>query len=92
MVFNPPYATRDGVEPEAIERERAIILEADDMKKKPEDVRGKIVDGRMVKFYAGCVLTDQPWILDDKLSVGKALENALGKGTQVVSFKLIKLG
>ena len=92
VVFNPPYATRAGVEPAAIERERAIILEADDMKKKPEEVRGKIVDGRMVKFYAGCVLTDQPWILDDKISVGKALENALGKDTAVESFKLIKLG
>ena len=92
VVFNPPYATREEVDPEAIERERAIILEADDMKKKPEEVRGKIVDGRMIKFYAGCVLVDQPWILDDKISVSKALENALGKGTQLVSFKLIKLG
>lgn len=92
VVFNPPYATRAEVEPEAIERERAIILESDDMKKKPEEVRAKIVDGRMIKFYAGCVLVDQPWILDDKISVSKALENALGKDTQVVSFKLIKLG
>lgn len=92
VVFNPPYARRDGVEAEAIERERAIILEADDMKKKPEEVRGKIVDGRMIKFYAGCVLVDQPWILDDKISVGKALENALGKDTKVESFKLFKLG
>jgi elongation factor Ts len=92
VVFNPPYANRESVEPEAIERERAIILEADDMKQKPEAVRGKIVDGRMIKFYASCVLVDQPWILDDKISVSKALENALGKGTTVKSFNLVKLG
>jgi len=92
VVFNPPYATREEVSAEEIERERAVILEADDMQKKPEAVRGKIVDGRMVKFYAGCVLMDQPWILDDKISVGKALENALGKDSCVTSFKLIKLG
>ncbi len=39
-----------------------------------------------------CVLADQPWILDDKTTVGKFLESELGAGTRIESFTRIKLG
>jgi len=74
------------------ERERAVILAADDMKSKPENVREKMMGGRLNSFFAGCVLAEQPWIHDDKQSVGKALESALGAGTKIESFKRVHLG
>ena len=58
----------------------------------PDGVREKIVTGRLSKFYAGCVLSDQPWIHDDKKSVQKALEGELGKGSKIDSFVLVRLG
>jgi len=92
VVFRPLYANREEVPAAEVERERQIILAADDMKSKPEGVREKIVVGRLNSFYAGCVLSEQPWILDDKLSVQKALDGALGPGSRIVSYKRVNLG
>ena len=92
VVFSPAFANREDVSAEALEREKAVIAEADDIKTKPEVVREKIVTGRLSKFYAGCVLAEQPWIHDDKQSVQKALEAQLGKGTRIDSFVRVGLG
>jgi len=92
VVFSPEYAVREDVPSDALEREKAVIAESDDIKTKPEEVREKIVTGRLSKFYAGCVLSDQPWIHDDKKSVQKALEGELGKGSKIDSFVLVRLG
>jgi len=93
IVAIPPLAaTRDEVPAEEVERERAVLLETDDMKKKPEEIREKIVTGRMEKFFAERSLAEQPWIHDDKINVTKALEKALGAGTKVVAFHRIQIG
>jgi len=92
VVFRPTYANRADVPAAEVERERAVILAADDMKSKPEGVREKMVVGRLNSFYAGCVLAEQPWIHDDKQSVQKALEAALGAGTKIEAFQRVHLG
>jgi elongation factor Ts len=93
IVALPPLAaTRDEVPAEEIERERAVLLDTEDMKKKPAEIREKIVAGRMEKFFAERVLTEQAWIHDDKLTVAKALEKALGAGTKLVAFHRIQIG
>ena len=92
VVNRPEAALRGEVTPEAIARERAIVLEGSDLAKKPAEIREKIVAGRMEKFFAGIVLAEQPWIHDDKRTVAKALEEALGKGTSLVSFRRFKIG
>ena len=38
------------------------------------------------------VLPEQPWILDDKLTVQKALDAELGKGTRIEAFRRVRLG
>lgn len=92
VVFRPAHANRTDVPASEVERERAVILAADDMKSKPENVREKMVVGRLNSFYAQQVLAEQPWILDDKQSVEKALEKALGAGTKIVAFRRVHLG
>jgi elongation factor Ts len=91
-VFRPIYANREDVPASEVERERAVILAADDMKSKPESVREKIVVGRLSSFYAQQVLAEQPWIHDDKLSVQQALEKALGAGTRIAAYQRVHLG
>jgi elongation factor Ts len=91
VVFRPQYANREDVPASEVERERELILSADDMKSKPEGVREKMVVGRLNSFYAGCVLADQPWILNDKTSTLKALEEALGKGCRIQAFRRVQL-
>jgi elongation factor Ts len=92
VVFCPAYAQRDEVPSDEVERERAVIAESDEVKSKPENIRGKIIDGKMGRFYSTCVLSEQPWILDDKTTVGKFLEGELGAGTRIEKFTRIKLG
>ena len=92
VVFRPTYANRTDVPASEVERERAVILAAEDMRSKPEQVREKMLVGRLNSFYAGCVLAEQPWIHDDKQSVQKALEAALGGGTRIESYRRVHLG
>jgi elongation factor Ts len=92
VVFRPTYANREDVPASEVERERAVILAAEDMQSKPENVREKIVVGRLNSFYAQQVLAEQPWIHDDKLSVQQALEKALGAGARIAAYQRVHLG
>ena len=74
---NPSYLTRDEVPSEAIDAERTVLEKLDAVTSKPADIQPKIIEGMLNKrFFADSVLTDQPWIHDDSLSVGKALGDA----------------
>jgi elongation factor Ts len=92
VVFNPTYRTKTDVPADDLDRERAVLRESDEVKSKPENIRDKIVEGKLGKFYAGTVLEEQPWIHEDKLSVKKALEKELGAGTAIESYARIRLG
>jgi elongation factor Ts len=92
VVFRPQYANRSDVPASEVERERGVILAAEDMRAKPEGVREKMVVGRLAAFFAQQVLAEQPWIHDDKESVQKALEKALAPGTKIVAFQRVHLG
>ena len=91
VVFHPAYASRSEVPAADVERERAVHLDSNEVKSKPENLREKVVAGKVNSFFAQCVLADQPWIHDDKQSVQKALETELGAGTKVVAFRRVHL-
>ena len=75
-----------------VERERAVLMELPDVKSKPKEMHEKILTGRMEKFFAERVLSEQPWVMDDKLTVQKAVEAALGKGSTIAGFARIQIG
>jgi elongation factor Ts len=76
----PEWTTREDVPAAAVEAERRIFLNSDEVQAKPEAAREKIVDGMLGKrFYAaspGGVLVDQTWIHDSAKTVGQALADA----------------
>ncbi|HED65752.1 MAG TPA: translation elongation factor Ts [Planctomycetes bacterium] len=92
VVFHPEFMDRDEVPADALDREREVILASDELQAKPEEIRGKIVEGKLRRFYSERCLVEQPWILDDKTSVGKVLEKELGAGTKVVAYARVRLG
>jgi elongation factor Ts len=64
--------------------ERAIYEQQPDVQSKPEEVRSKIVEGRLRKEFLGTVaLSEQAWIHDPSLTTAKALEEA---GLEVLEF------
>jgi elongation factor Ts len=84
----PEWTTKDDVPAEAIEAEKQVYLNSDELEGKPEQAKEKIVEGMLAKrFFAaqpGGVLTEQPWIHDSAKTVGQALAEA---GAHVVAFK-----
>jgi elongation factor Ts len=84
----PAWTTREDVPAEAIEAEKQVYLNSDELEGKPEQAKEKIVEGMLAKrFFAaqpGGALTEQPWIHDSAKTVGQALADA---GAHVVAFK-----
>lgn len=77
---NPLALTPDDLPEETLTRERAIYEDQARQTGKPENVIGKMVEGRMRKFYEENVLLSQVFVVDGETTVAKVLENA-GKET-----------
>jgi elongation factor Ts len=61
---------------EVIARERRIAEEQVAQEGKPENIRGKIVDGKIRKFVAERTLLAQPFVKDDSKPVGDLVKEA----------------
>jgi len=71
---NPRFVTREEVPEDEIAVERDILEKLPDLEGKPDDVKAKMIEGRLAKgFFADSVLTDQPWIHNPDQTVGEAL-------------------
>jgi elongation factor Ts len=80
----PRYRSVDDVPAEELANERSIYENQADVQSKPEEVRAKIVEGRLRKeFLSRVTLSEQAWIHDPSLTAGKALEEA---GLEVLDF------
>ncbi len=84
----PEWVSKEDVPADAIEAERQIYLNSDELEGKPEQAKEKIVEGMLAKrFFAaqpGGALTEQPWIHEASQTVGQALAAA---GARVLAFK-----
>ena len=92
---NPLAVSVEQVPAELVERERRIYTEQVAQEGKPEAVRPRIVEGKLKKFYAESVLLEQPWVKDDKQTVGelvKAVSGKLGEKVVVKRFVRVQLG
>lgn len=69
--MRPAALTPDDLDPEETEKERAILREAALKEGKPENIVDKMVEGRLRNFYAEKVLLEQPFVKEQKTSVGK---------------------
>ncbi len=91
-----PIAVRiEDVPADLIERERRVYRAQVAEEKKPEAVREKIIEGKLKKFYQENVLLEQPFVKDDKVTVGelvKALSGKTGEKVEVRRFARFELG
>ena len=61
-----------------VEKERAVLREAAIKEGKPENIVDKMVEGRMRNYYAERVLLEQPFVKEQKMTVGQfAKENGM---------------
>ncbi len=91
-----PVAVRpEEIAAELVDRERRIAEEQVAAEGKPEAVRGKIVEGKVRKFLSERALLEQPFVKDDKTSVGQvvaAAAKAAGGDLTVVRFARVRIG
>ncbi len=91
--MSPSYVDREHVPASVIENEKAILLSQiendENLSKKPDAVKEKMVVGRISKFYDNNCLVDQEYVKDGDLTVGKYTDNVakeLGGSIKIVSF------
>ncbi len=72
-----------------VEKEREILMNAARGEGKPENIIAKMVEGRMKNYYAEKVLNEQPFVKDDKQTVGKV---ATAAGMKINKFHHWRLG
>jgi elongation factor Ts len=73
----PQYVSREEIPAKVIEQERAIYAAAARNEGKPEQVLGKIVDGRIEKFYKEVCLLEQPFVKDPDRSIKAIITDAI---------------
>jgi elongation factor Ts len=93
--MNPIYPTMEDVPVSIYEEKKAEFMAADDLAKKPEDIREKIVEGQLKKHFAEQVLAEQSFVLDDSITVAERIKQQVakhGENLRVSQFKRIELG
>ncbi len=92
---NPVSVSTEQVPEDLVSRERSIIEKQVADSGKPEQVREKMVDGKLKKFFRDRVLLEQPFVKDDKMSVGELVTQVstkVGENLVVRRFVRYELG
>ena len=76
---NVEYVSVDDVPQDVVDKEKLIEMGRDDLANKPEQIREKIVEGRIAKRLKELVLLDQPYIKDSALTVEQLVKQTAGK-------------
>jgi elongation factor Ts len=84
----PLYLNRTEVPEAEINAEREIYSKQPDVVSKPDDVKSKIVEGKLQKWLSEITLEDQEWIHESKKKVGAVLKEA---GFEVIEFRRFAL-
>jgi elongation factor Ts len=91
----PQSISRDDMDQEVVDRERAIFAEQARESGKPAEIVEKMVEGRIRKFYEEACLVDQTFVIDGDSKVSKAIEAAgkeAGGSITLKGFSLFVLG
>ncbi|MEO8200582.1 MAG: translation elongation factor Ts [Gemmatimonadota bacterium] len=92
---SPIAVTPEEIPADLVERERRVAEQQVAEENKPENIRGKIIDGKVKKFLADRSLTEQKFVKDTEKSVGqliKEVSGKLGEAVTVRRFARFKIG
>ncbi len=92
---NPRYIRREDVPKDELERERQIYHQQALESGKPEKIMGKIVEGKMERFYSEVCLLEQEFVKDPDRQMGELIKDVvarLGENVQVKRFTRYHIG
>jgi elongation factor Ts len=88
--MRPAVLCKEELDPAVVAKEREILSAAARQEGKPEKIIDKMVEGRLRNFYAECCLAEQPFVKDDKNTVGQVAKEAGMKLVRFVRWELPK--
>lgn len=89
VAMRPDALTKEELNPESVAKERELLKAAAQQEGKPEAIVDKMVDGRLRQFFAEKVLLEQPFVKDDKQTVGQYAKQS---NMQIKKFVFYVLG
>jgi elongation factor Ts len=92
---NVEYVKVEDIPAEIVQKEKDIEMGRDDLGKKPENIKEKIVQGRIEKRLKEMTLIDQPYIRDQSITVEELVKQSIatvGEDIQVSRFVRFVLG
>ena len=92
---NVEYVSIDEIPHDLVNKEKQIEMGRDDLSGKPEQIKEKIVEGRIKKRLNEMVLLSQPYIKDSSLTVEDLVKQAaakIGENIKVRRFTRYTLG
>lgn len=82
---DPQWVSPEAVPADEIDKMRAAFMEELAADNKPEDIKAKIVQGKLDKWLADVTLTKQPWVKDDS----KTIEQLLTEKIATIGEKIV---
>ncbi|PSO47590.1 MAG: translation elongation factor Ts [Cyanobacteria bacterium SW_9_44_58] len=92
---NVEYVSTEDVPQEIVEKEKAIEKGREDLQGKPDNIKEKIVQGRIDKRLKELSLLDQPFIKDQSITVDEYIKQSIatvGENIKVRRFARFVLG
>ena len=92
---NVEYVKVEDIPDTIAQKEKDIEMGRDDLGNKPENIKEKIVQGRIEKRLKELSLVDQPYIKDQNITIGELVKQAiaeLGENIQIRRFTRFNLG
>ncbi len=88
VALAPKAVTKEDLDPAVVAKEKEILSEAARGEGKPENIIAKMIEGRLRNFFSQCVLLEQPFVKDDKQTVGQLAKSAGLEVKRVENWKL----
>ena len=91
----PLSLSPDEIDPEIVERERAVYLEQVKEEGKPEHIADKIVEGKLQKFFKENTLLAQPFVKDTDKTIAELITEVstrTGEKIEIARFARLKVG
>ncbi len=91
----PQYVKPEDVPADVVEAERKVYAEQVAAEGKPAEIAGKIVEGKLAKFYSQVCLLQQPFVKDDAVTIAQVIEQLtakVGEKVEVGGFSRLQLG
>ena len=84
---NPAYVSKDEIPEEAIEKAKEVF--APELEGKPEDMKEKIMEGKLSSYFKDQVLLEQDFIKNPETTIGEMVTGAVQKFGENVSIAQI---